>query len=368
MNWWNKIKQHPKFIKTVNWEFWPTKSFWFPLWVYGPIMAIRSGHPCYFTAANPGIYTGGLGFESKFKTIMLIPERYRPKSIIISRNTNLDQLSTILDEANLKFPLIVKPDIGFRGVLVKKCNSIDEVKQHLTKNPIDFIIQDFIDAESEFGILYYRLPGTKKGHITSITTKEFLFVEGNGRDSVKVLMQLSNRTILQIDRIEKSNPKLLKYIPKVGEKVSLGEIGNHSKGTTFLDGNHLISDALHDVFDTISPQIKGVFYGRFDIKAKNIKAVEQGDFKIIEINGLFAEPTHIYDPNHSTYLKAVATILKHSAIVREIAVKNHQLGTPYMPLKDMMVHIKKLKQYLKLVECLDKEESCDIQETPLSYY
>jgi len=368
VNWWNKIKLHPRFIRTVNWEFWPTKSFWFPLWVYGPIMAIRSGHPCYFTAANPGIYTGGLGFESKFKTLMLIPQALRPKSIIISRHSDFNEIPNILTKNNIKYPVIVKPDIGFRGVLVKKCNNFEEVVHHLSKNPIDFIIQDFIDAESEFGILYYRLPGSKKGHITSITTKDFLFVIGDGISSVIKLMHQQNRTILQIERIEKTNPKLLNYIPKIGEKVSLGEIGNHSKGTAFLNGNHLISKPLHDVFDKISPQIKGIFYGRFDIKAKNIAAVENGDFKIIEINGLFAEPTHIYDPNHSSYFKAVSTILKHSAIVRRIAVINHKLGTPYMPFFEMMKHIKKLKKYLKLVQCLDKEETCETDETPLSYY
>jgi len=368
VNWWNKIKQHPKFIRTVNWEFWPTKSFWFPLWIYGPIMAIRSGHPCYFTAANPGIYTGGLGFESKFTTIMLIPEQYRPKTIIISRNSNYLDIPKALKDADIQFPLIIKPDIGFRGVLVKKCDTLEEVILHLSKNPIDFIIQDFIDYESEFGILYYRLPGSKKGHITSITTKDFLFVTGNGRSTVRFLMQQKNRTILQIERIEKSNPDLLKSIPKKGEKISLGEIGNHSKGTTFLDGNHLINEKLHAVFDKISPQIKGIYYGRFDIKARDIEAVENGKFKIIEINGLFAEPTHIYDPQHSSYFKAVSTIMKHSSIVRKIAVKNHSLGTPYMPLKDMLLHIKKLKKYLILVDCLDKETECDVKETPLSYY
>ena len=59
-------------------------------------------------------------------------------------------------------------------------------------------------------------------------------------------------------------------IPINIEKVLLEPIGNHCRGTRFINFNHVINEDLNTAFDKISLPIKGFYYGRFDLKAKTI--------------------------------------------------------------------------------------------------
>ena len=54
------------------------------------ILALRSRHICFFTAANPGIKMGGNGVESKYDTVMKIPEQYRPKSVLAAQGQSFE--------------------------------------------------------------------------------------------------------------------------------------------------------------------------------------------------------------------------------------------------------------------------------------
>ena len=49
---------------------------------------------------------------------------------------------------------------------------------------------------------------------------------------------------------------------------------------------------------------------------------------IIELNGAGAEPTHIYDPEHSIFF-AVKEIIRHWNIMARISKMNHDRGIPY---------------------------------------
>ena len=117
---------------------------------------------------------GGNGLESKYKTIIKIPEEYRPKTVFAPKYSDFSAIQKAIKETAIEFPIIAKPDIGFRGLLVKKLYSEAELESYLQKYPVDFIIQEFVSFSKEFGVLYYRLPQEAKGHITSITLKEFL--------------------------------------------------------------------------------------------------------------------------------------------------------------------------------------------------
>ena len=47
------------------------------------------------------------------------------------------------------------------------------------------------------------------------------------------------------------------------------------------------------------------------------------DFKVLEINGIMAEPTHIYDAKKGSYFKALKAIRNHWKSLFEIATTNH---------------------------------------------
>ncbi len=352
MKWWARIKRRPFFIKLRQWEYWPSLAFYWPLIFYLPWLALRARHPAFFTAANPGIYSGGLGLESKFETVQMLPAHLRPRTIRVRPATPLPAVMSRLDSAGIGFPLIAKPDVGFRGLLVKKIKTREELAAYLERYPADFLLQEFLTAPGEFGVLYYRLPGTERGRITSLTLKSFLAVTGDGRSTVRELVETNDRALLQLDRLMRDLPDLLDHIPAAGVRVPLGQVGNHSKGTRFIDGGHLIDETLERTFDNIAGQIDGYYYGRFDVKCNSLADLKAGrNLSIIELNGICSEPTHLYDPDGS-YWNSLAAILKHWRLIWRIATANHRRGAAYGNPREVlsglfrvMRHNRRLEKY-----------------------
>lgn len=298
--------------------------------IYAPILALRSRSTTFFSAANPGIYLSGFGLESKYATIQKIPPPYRPKSILVPARPDWPEVERALTHAGIAFPLIAKPDVGFRGLLVRKIEGPEDLHGYLEKYPFPFLLQEFLTQPAEVGVLYHRLPEWDRGKITSLTLKEFLSVEGDGRSTVEELIERKPRAHLQLERLRHLQPEILATIPESGRRVPLGVVGNHSKGTLFINGNDRIDEDLLEVFEQLSRQIDGFYYGRFDIKCDSLESLKKGDaFKVIELNGICSEPTHIYDPTRISYFGALRDVLKHWTIVRRVSQANHRRGITY---------------------------------------
>ncbi|WP_425659165.1 D-alanine--D-alanine ligase [Tenacibaculum ascidiaceicola] len=310
----------------------------------------------FFSATNPCIKSSGNGTESKYETILLVPEKHRPKSVLIKPNTDFEIVCKNIQEQKINFPLIAKPDIGFRGLLVEKITSKDALKNYLEKYTIDIIIQEFLDYENECGIFYHRNPKNDSGKISSLTLKRFLSITGDGTSTLKELILADERAKLYIELFSKIHQDKLTEIPIKNKVIKLTAIGNHSKGTQFINGNHLISDKLTTTFDKLSKSIPGWYYGRIDLKYNTFEELEEGiDFKILEINGIIAEPTHIYDSQNYTYLKALKAIRTHWKSLFTIAITNHRnFNTPYKDSISFLNEIILLKKYTKKIKRLSK--------------
>ncbi len=343
-----------KFEKIRNWEHWPSSMFYVPNLPYAFYLAIRAKHPAFFSAANPAIKSSGNGTESKYHTIQLVPEKFRPKSILVKPNT--DVLNTIreINAKKISFPLIAKPDIGFRGLLVKKINTEDELIKYLNNYPIDIIIQEFLTHENECGIFYHRKPNEDKGHITSITLKNFITVTGDGKSTLNELILNDDRAKMYIDLFKEIHAKNLTKIPETDTNIKLTVIGNHSKGTQFINGNHLITKKLEETFDNLSKSIHGWYYGRVDLKYNSFENLENGtDFKVLEINGIIAEPTHIYDSKKFSYFQALKAIRIHWKSLFQIAVVNHKTNKiPYKSAKKFISEMFELRRYISSIKKL----------------
>lgn len=321
------------------------------MFVYGPLLALRYRHPCFFSAANPGLYISGLGLESKFKTVALLPEQFRPRSVLIAPGTTRDEASRILQAATLDFPLIVKPDLGYRGLLVHQVYTLNELMEILSRYPVAFIVQEFLDYPEEVGVFYCRFPEEAQGRILSLTLKQFLQVVGNGHATVQELILQDPRALTQLERLQASSSELLSSIPAAGVVVRLGIVGNHSKGTRFINGAAHITAPLERTFDSVARDIPGFFYGRFDIKCESLEALQAGEkFKIIELNGIGSEPTHIYDQTKMSYPRALWTIIRHWTIVGRISAYNHAKGAPYIPAVPMLKALADLRAYLGVLK------------------
>lgn len=342
--------------KLTNWEYWPSYMFYIPNIPFAFYHAIKAGSLAFYTATNPAIENSGIGTESKFKTLQLFPDNLLPKTIFHTTDSDIKTTLTKIKEKEILYPLIAKPDIGFRGLLVKKIENQTALVNYLEKYPINIIIQEFLTEENECGIFYHRLPNEKKGRITSITLKEFLHVIGDGKSTLQELILKDERAKIYLDLIKKDTSINLNQIIERGIKFKLSSIGNHSKGTRFINGNHLITKKLEQALDTLNHQIEGWHYGRLDIKYNTFTDIENGNFKILELNGILAEPTHIYDAENTNYFNALAEIRKHWKQLIKIARFNHdQNQVPYKTAFALIKDVRNLNNYTKYISSLNKQ-------------
>ena len=327
-----RVKTPLFFIKLFNWEYWPFEVVYFPIFIYYLVLSLKARSLFYFSASNPSILTGGMLGESKGRILDLIPSEYKAFTVFIQKGTGFEDLINILNANGLSFPIIAKPDVGERGKSVEKIKSVEELKKYHDNHNVDFLIQEFIDYEIELGIFYYRFPDSLNGVVSSITKKGFLEVIGDGKSTIRELMEELPRARFQIKRLSLGIDT--QYIPKSGEKVLLEPIGNHCRGTTFLNANDIIDIELQVIIDKISKTIPGFYYGRYDLRCKSIEELKKGNFiKILELNGAGAEPSHIYHPG-SSIVEAYKVLFKYWQIMYEISIQNHKRGIPFLSFKE----------------------------------
>ena len=311
--------------KWTVWEFLPWWLANVPVYGFWLWFAARSRHLVFFSNVNPSIPLGGAMGESKFDILKQVPQHLVPKTLLAPGGQPFGQTLAAIEEKGIAFPLIAKPDIGERGFLVKKVEDAAALEAHLSRYPVDFIIQEFLTLPVEMTVLYHRFPDGKRFGITSVCVKEFLSVRGDGHSTVRALMQADARSGFQVERFEREDPDMLETVPAVEEMVLLEPIGNHCLGTKFLNGNHLIDQALLDAFEPVCAFLPGVLYGRFDLKCESLEALRRGQFKVMELNGVFGEPAHVYDPSFGMW-RAYRDYYRHWRILFDLSRAQLRLG------------------------------------------
>jgi hypothetical protein len=322
--------------KLTNWEYWPFKIVYIPIYFLWAFYAIKSRTIFFFNASNPTMRNGGFIMDSKKEIYDLIPQKYYPKTILIKENFPFEDVLIVKENSNISFPLIVKPDIGLRGSAVKKINAIAELKEYHESANFDYLVQDLIPFSNEIGIFYVRFPNQEKGKITGIVAKEFLIVTGDGRSTIKELIKQNPRFEMQLTALEKEYKDKLEDVLLKDEKLNLVPFGNHCRGSKFVDASYLISDKLTNVINEMCLQIDGFYFGRMDLMYNSIAELEEGkNFQVVEINGAASEPTHIYDPKHSIFF-AWKELARHITYMYKISIANNKNGVPFLTHKQGM--------------------------------
>jgi RimK-like ATP-grasp domain len=281
--------------------------------------------------------------ESKYDVLKKIPERYFPRTILMKQPSDDEQVLQQINDQGFQFPVIFKPDIGERGFMVKRINHAQDVSQYLSQMKFDFLVQELVDLPLEFGVFYTRFPNQPNGNVTSVVMKEMLTVTGDGQATLQELILTKDRAKLQWEKLRiKFEHELSDIVPQ-GKVIELVSIGNHCLGTKFLDGNHLITPRLSATFDSISKQIDGFYFGRFDLRCATLEDLYAGRIKIMELNGCGAEPAHIYQPGYSLR-KALLVLLEHWRNIFLIARENVESGSTYTTFKQALVHYRKFKK------------------------
>jgi hypothetical protein len=308
-------------IKLTNYEYWPWLLLYVPIlpvWVWN---VLRTRSLTYFTAVNPGWKAGGFYGASKKDILDLVPAGYKPKTVLISKAQALP-----VQISGFEYPLIAKPDVGARGHGVTKIHTVEELMDYHLNSPHDYIVQEYVSYKTELGILYSRMPGQSQGLISSVTMKEFLSVTGDGRHTLEQLVQRQDRARFQQAHLSLKYASIWKEVLAAGQKLELESIGNHCRGTRFINANYLINNRLHEIFDHIADQIPGFQYGRYDLRVSTIDDLYEGkNIRVVELNGVNADPAHIYDNSHGLLL-TFRDLAWHWLRVGDIAKHNLQHG------------------------------------------
>ncbi|MBT8362294.1 MAG: hypothetical protein KJO32_15195, partial [Deltaproteobacteria bacterium] len=332
-----------KWRRVTRWEFWPyyvTNVVTFLYVLY--LGCIKYRQLTLFTIVNPAMKPDS-GFIGERKSTILdgLPEEYVGTWQLVQAGSTYEQkrdvLRSFLVANNLDYPVVLKPDRGCRGQGVEICKTSNEADDWLKEAKEDFIIMEYLPGE-EFGVFYYRLPLEQAGKIFSITRKKLITVTGDGRHTLEELILLDERALCMAPTfLANLHEDLLRIVP-VGEQVPLVQVGTHSRGSLFLDGAQLATPELLNAIENIVQPYRGFFFGRFDLKVPDEDDLRCGNnLKVIELNGVTSEATHIYDPNHSV-LYAWKTLMKQWTLAFKIAAMNQQQGSQPMTLLSFMRH------------------------------
>ena len=244
--------------------------------------------------------------------------------------------------AGLTFPVVAKPDLGMRGAGVQVARDRADLEAYIAAFPAGarFVLQELVKAEGEAGVYYVRRPGEPAGRLFSLTLKYFPYVTGDGRTTLRHLIERSPRAgriaHLYLDRHQE---RLDDIVPE-GQAVRLAFAGSHSRGAIFRNGHEHITPAMSAAFDRVSKSMGEFYMGRFDVRFEDFEALKAGHgFKIIEVNGAGGEATHIWD-SRTRLRDAYATLFEQFRLLFEIGAENRQRGfEPTTPLGLIRAHL-----------------------------
>lgn len=330
------------FIRLFNYEYWPMWAFYFPLFFIFVYKGLKNRNLFFFTNVNKNLDEfGGLFFDSKRVIDKKIPLEYRADHVLVEKGQHFGH-----EELKFSFPIIIKPDQGERGRGVIKINFQEELSAYFNlPAQEDLLIQPYIDWENEYGVFMAINPVNLKYEILSLTQKKYFSVTGDGKLNIEELIRQSNRGLVFYDEIITRCKLDLSQIPENGKTIVLHTQGNHSKGTEFIDISHKISSSMTRSFGNFLKGLDGFEYGRLDIKCKSFDDLENfNHLKVIEFNGLAAEPISIYDSKIG-YFNSLGIFLKHWKRLEEISKFNKNRHIESIPTGKILKKIlqKRLK-------------------------
>jgi len=320
-----------KWRRAVRWEFWPPWVFYPPVVVYVLLLGLRHRNLLLFTAANPAMEAGGFIAESKYEILAgLAPAGKRIARSCLIRfdadpRSRLARVHEFMEREGLELPVVLKPDAGQRGSGVSIIRSGERLERYVARAEFDLLVQEYVPGE-EFGVFYYRYPSQSRGRIFSITEKKIPEVLGDARHTVAQLILRDARAVCLAPHYLRAQAHQLDRIPGEGEPIPLVELGTHSLGAIFLDGSWVETPELAQAIDEISREYDGFFFGRYDLRAPDVNELARGrGFKILELNGVTSEATHIYDPRLGLRA-AYRTLFRQWRIAFEIGRQNRESG------------------------------------------
>ena len=313
--------------KITNWEAWPFKLIYAPLTPVWFWYMIKSRAVWFFTPSNPKLTFGGMEGEPKKEMYDLLPPHLYPTTFNVMPSDDVASILKRLNEQQIDFPFIVKPEVGGQGILFRKIDTSEELIHYHSLVPVEYIVQRLVEYPIEVSVFHIRHPKEKNGTITGFLHKIPLQVTGDGKHTLHELILKHPKGAKRVPELHSKHKEKWDVVIAKNEKYILSYAANHNRGAHFIDLRNEIDDRLVMLFDNISIGVNDFFYGRYDIMCNSIEELKQGtNFTILEYNGCGAEPNHFYDTGY-TLNQAYKEILKHWKALYEISSYNAALGT-----------------------------------------
>ncbi len=347
---------HAGFARLWTHEFWPAWAYYLPVMPWLIVLAVRHRGLMSWTCANPGVPMGG-GIIGESKGLILSTleagsadgSGFADESggalharLIKPMNDPRARTDAIVelierDPALGGWPVILKPDSGFRGYAVRKVADRAGVERYCRAMPRALIVQRYHAGPEEFGALWHR-NADGSGSIFGITTKAMPMLTGDGRRTREQLVMRDPRFRLQCDVLLARLGVERDTIDPAGEQISLGFAGNHSQGCRFGDGSDLITleltEALTRFADSFEDQ--GMDFGRFDLRCVSAAQLKSGvGLGIVELNGTTSEATHLYAPGKPMRWR-YRVLCEQWAILFAIGARRREQGTPPVRIRDIV--------------------------------
>ncbi len=292
--------------------------------------------------------------EPKKEMYDLLPKELYPATFNVVPGEDYENILAKLIENKITFPLIVKPEVGGQGILFRKLDSQEELKDYHSKVPVEYIVQAMVVYPIEVSIFYIRHPQQLKGMITGFLHKIPLQVEGDGIHTLQELIQKHPKAFKREGEMRSKHGHNFDKIIPAGERYMLSYAANHNRGAHFINLEKHIDPQLVSVFDKISHSVNDFFYGRYDVMCNSIEELKEGkNFSILEYNGCGAEPNHFYDTGF-TLIGAYREILKHWKLLYQISSYNRKMGIKPWPLMKGIKFLRQTNKHYELMRNIDK--------------
>ncbi len=350
----NSDRQPTFWEKMTDWESYPKNVFLLPLYFYAVGKALVNRTMWLPSTSNPGLTFGSFFGLRKSEVYDILPTGTYPKTLLIQPINSFDEVLGYIKNRELSYPLIVKPDIGMLGLLVRVIENEGQLRTYHQTVKADWLIQEFVPYDVEVGLFYVRHPEETKGKIVGLSEKKPLSVIGNGVSTIEQLVQSDARASEYEDVIYRKQKKHWHSVPAKGEFVQLIQTGNRKNGARLVELVNEVDDDLIAIFDNISHHSDQIFFGRYDIKCTSLEDLKQGkNFAILEFNGVHSGYGHLYHCGKSAK-EAYSSIYQLWKELFDICIINHEKGAAFMPFTEgwksvyqTILHFRKLAQWEK---------------------
>tara|TARA_R110001592_G_scaffold118089_2_gene320433 strand:+ start:115 stop:1128 length:1014 start_codon:yes stop_codon:yes gene_type:complete len=240
----------------------------------------------------------------------------------------------------ISLPFVCKPDMGCRGAGVKLIRNAEQLTQTLSVYPVGaaMVCQRLASYEPEVGIFFVRHPKDSEGEIVSLTIKHTPCVVGDGRSTLRELVEQDPRAGQLLHLYATRNEHDWERVLPEHEVHRLLFCASHCRGAVFEDARALITQELSTAINRIMADLPEFYYGRLDVKFEDLEALQAGRaLEIVEINGASSESIHIWDKD-ARLGDAIRTLLWQYRTLFQIGAYLRERGHTTPGIRSLLSH------------------------------